>query len=157
MELILWRHAEAAPGDPDSERPLTPRGHRQADAMARFLSPRLPSGLRLIASPARRAQETVRALGRTAETVEALAPGCDVPRLLAAAGWPDSAATVLVVGHQPTLGEVAARLVDGRPIAWALGTGSVCWLVNRPRRGRAEAAVLATIEAEFLLRGEAVP
>lgn len=157
MELILWRHAEAAPGDPDSGRPLTPHGHRQAAAMARFLSPRLPAGLRVIASPARRAQETVRALSRATETVEALAPGCDVPKLLAAAGWPDSAATVLVVGHQPTLGEVAARLVDGRPIGWALGTGSVCWLENRPRKGSSEAAVLASIEADLLLRGEAGP
>lgn len=157
MELILWRHAEAAPGDPDSGRPLTPHGHRQAEAMARFLSPRLPAALRVIASPARRAQETVLALGRATETVEALVPGCDVPGLLAAAGWPDSAAAVLVVGHQPTLGEVAAQLVDGRPIAWALGTGSVCWLESRPQKGRSEAAVLASIEADLLLRGDAVP
>lgn len=153
MELILWRHAEAAPGDPDAARPLTDHGHRQAQAMARFLSPRLPTDLRVIASPARRTQETARALGRAVETVEALAPGCDVATLLAAAGWPDSARPVLVAAHQPTLGEVAARLVDGRPIAWAVGTGSVCWLESRPRKGRSEAAVLASIEAEILLRG----
>jgi phosphohistidine phosphatase len=153
VELILWRHAEAAPGDPDAARPLTGHGERQAEAVARFLSPRLPMDLRVIASPARRTQDTARALGRAAETIEALAPGCDVATLLAAAGWPDSVQPVLVVGHQPTLGEVAARLVDGRPVAWALGTGSVCWLESRPRKGRSEAAVLASIEAEILLRG----
>lgn len=154
MELILWRHAEAAPGDPDAARSLTPHGHRQAEAMSRFLSPRLPANLRVIVSPARRTQETARALGRATETIEALAPGCDVTTLLASAGWPDSTHPVLVVGHQPTLGEVAARLVDGRPAAWALGTGSVCWLESRPRRGRSEAAVLASIEAEILLRDQ---
>jgi len=153
VELILWRHAEAAPGDPDAARALTDHGRRQAQAMARFLSPRLPADLRVIVSPARRTQETARALGRAAETVEALAPGCDVATLLAAAGWPQSARPVLVVAHQPTLGEVAARLVDGRPVAWAVGTGSVCWLESRPRKGRSEAAVLASIEAEILLRG----
>jgi len=153
MELILWRHAEAAPGDLDAARPLTPHGHRQAEAMARFLDPRLPMDVRVIVSPARRTQETARALGRAAETVEALAPGCDGARLLAAAGWPESPQVVLVVGHQPTLGEVAARLVDGRPGAWALGTGSVCWLESRPRKGRSEAVVLASIEAEVLMRG----
>jgi len=153
VELILWRHAEAAPGELDAERPLTDHGRRQAEAMARFLWPRLPMDLRVIASPARRTQETARALGRAAETVEALAPGCDVATLLAAAGWPGAAQPVLVVGHQPTLGEVAARLVEGRPLAWALGTGSVCWLESRPRKGRSEAAVLASIEAEILLRG----
>ena len=153
MELILWRHAEAAPGDPDSARPLTPHGHRQAQAMAKFLDPRLPMDVRVIASPARRTQETASALGRAAETVEAIAPGCDVPTLLAAAGWPESPRVVLVVGHQPTLGEVAARLVDGRPGSWPLGTGSVCWLESRTRKGRSEAAVLASIEAELLMRG----
>ena len=153
MELILWRHAEAAAGDPDAARPLTEHGHRQARAMAGFLSPRLPMDVRVIASPARRTQETARALGRAAETVEALAPGCNVATLLAAAGWPHAARPVLVIGHQPTLGEVAARLVDGRPVAWALGTGSVCWLESRLRKGRVEAAVLASIEAEILLRG----
>jgi phosphohistidine phosphatase len=154
VELILWRHAQAAPGDPDAARPLTDHGRRQAQAMARFLAPRLPRDLRVIASPARRTQETARALGRSAETVEALAPGCDVATLLAASGWPESVQPVLVVGHQPTLGEVAARLVDGRPIAWALGTGSVCWLASRARKGRSEASVLASIEAEILLRAD---
>jgi phosphohistidine phosphatase len=154
VELVLWRHAEAAPGEPDSARPLTELGRRQAQAMAHFLAPRLPKDVRVIASPARRTQETARALGRSAETVDALAPGCDVTTLLAASGWPESVRPVLVVGHQPTLGEVAAHLVDGRPIAWALGTGSVCWLESRPRRGRCEASVLASIEAGILLREE---
>ncbi len=154
MELILWRHAEAAPGDPDAARPLTARGRRQAQAMARFLGPRLSKDLRVIASPARRTQETARALGRSLETVDALAPGCDAATCLAASGWPESGRPVLVVGHQPTLGEVAARLVDGRPVAWALGAGSVCWLQSRPRKGRSEASVLASIEAEILLRGD---
>ena len=82
MELILWRHAEAAPGDPDAARALTDHGRRQAEAMARWLAPRLSRELRMIVSPARRAQETARALGRSFETVEALAPGCDVATLL---------------------------------------------------------------------------
>lgn len=154
MELILWRHAEAAPGDPDAARPLTDHGRRQALAMARFLAPRLPKSLRVIASTARRTQETARALDRTVESIEELAPGCDVATLLAVSGWPESVRPVLVVGHQPTLGEVAARLVEGRPLAWALGTGSVCWLESRPRKGRSEASVLASIEAQILLREE---
>ena len=81
-----------------------------------------------IVSPARRAQETALALGRSFETIEALAPGCDVATPLAAAGWPDGERTVLVVGHQPTLGETAARLVDGQESSWRIGTGAVWWL-----------------------------
>jgi phosphohistidine phosphatase len=152
MELILWRHAEAAPGDPDAARALTAHGHRQAKAMAAFLSPLLPADLRCIASPARRAQETAAALGRPVETVEAVAPGCSVATLLAAAGWPDSPQPVLLVGHQPTLGEAASWLVEGRPAGWGIATASICWLASRPRKGRGEADLLASVDADLLLR-----
>jgi phosphohistidine phosphatase len=153
MELILWRHAEAAGGEPDAARPLTERGRRQAGYMARFLAPRLPADLRVIVSPARRAQETARALGRSFETVERIAPGCAVAEILDAAGWPGSGRPVLVVGHQPTLGEVAAKLVEGRRTGWDLGAGAACWLQGRRRAGRREAALLLSIEPEILERG----
>jgi phosphohistidine phosphatase len=152
VELILWRHAEAATGEPDAARPLTERGRRQAERMARFLAPRLPADLRVIVSPARRAQETARALGRSFETVERVAPGCAVAEVLGAAGWPDGVRPVLVVGHQPTLGEVAAKLVEGRGAGWDLGTGAVCWLQGRPRKGVREAALLLSIEPGILER-----
>jgi phosphohistidine phosphatase len=152
MELVLWRHAEAAAGDPDSARPLTERGRRQAEAMARWLGPRLPKGLRLVVSSARRAQETARALGRSFETIDGLAPGNDAATLLAVAGWPHSNQAVLLVGHQPTLGEVASRLVDGGKESWQLGTGAVYWLRSKPRKGRSEADLLVAIDPEILER-----
>jgi phosphohistidine phosphatase len=152
VELILWRHAEAAPGEPDAARPLTERGRGQAERMARFIAPLLPRDLRMIVSPARRAQETARALGRSFESLEGLAPGNDVAVLLALAGWPGAAAPVLVVGHQPTLGDAAARLVTGLQASWPLGTGSVCWLRSKPRKGRGEATLLLSIEPEILER-----
>jgi phosphohistidine phosphatase len=152
VELILWRHAEAAPGEPDAARPLTERGRAQAERMARFIAPLLPRGLRIVVSPARRAQETARALGRSFETLDGLAPGYDGAALLALAGWPDAKAPVLVVGHQPTLGDVAARLVNGLQASWPLGAGSVCWLRGRPRKGRGEATLLLSIEPEIFER-----
>ena len=154
MDLILWRHAQAAAGEPDSARPLTKRGHRQAERMARFLAPRLPADLRVIVSPARRAQETARALGRSFETVERIAPGCGIEEILDAAGWPESERPVLLVGHQPTLGEVAAKLVEGRGSGWNLGTGAVCWLRGHPRKDVREATLLLSIGPEILDREE---
>ncbi len=153
MELILWRHAEAAPGDPDSARPLTDQGREQAALVARFLAPRLPRELRLVVSPARRAQETARALGRSFETVDGLAPGCDVTTVLRVTGWPDAEGTVMVVGHQPTLGDLASRLLEGRRAPAAMGTGSAWWLRARGRKGRSEAALLLALEPEILARG----
>ena len=152
MELILWRHADAAPGDPDAARALTDHGRRQAEAMARWLAPRLSRDLRMIVSPARRAQETARALGRSFETVEALAPGCEVATLLKIADWPRAEHPVLIVGHQPTLGETAARMIDGRQATWQFGTCGVCWMRSSPRKGRSEATLLLALESEILER-----
>lgn len=154
MELLLWRHAEAAAGEPDLARPLTEGGRRQAERMARLLAPRLPKDLRIIVSPARRAQETARALGRSFETQELLAPGAGAADILRVAGWPASKVPVLVVGHQPTLGEVVAQLVAGGPDCWNPGTGALCWLKRDARRENGEAAVLLAIEPEILDRGE---
>lgn len=153
MELILWRHAEAAPGDPDAERPLTGRGRAQADLVARWLAPRLPPDLRVVVSPARRTQETARALGRAFETVERLAPGNDSGALLTVAGWPGAEQPVLIVGHQPTLGDLASRLLEGRRSAAGMGTGAVWWLRGKARGGRSEAELLLAIEPEILERG----
>jgi phosphohistidine phosphatase len=156
LQLLVWRPAAAGAGAPAAPRPLTERGRRQAERMARFLAPRLPADLRVIVSPARRAQETARALGRSFETVERIAPGSDVAEVLEAAGWPEGQRAVLLVGHQPTLGEVAAKLVEGRGSGWDLGTGAVCWLRGHPRDGRREAALLLSIEPEILEREETV-
>ncbi len=150
MELILWRHAEAAPGDPDAARPLTEHGRAQAQLMARWLAPRLPSNLRLVVSPARRAQETALTLARSFETIESLAPGTDVATLLRIAGWPESERPVMLVGHQPTLGETAARLIDGRQASWRIGAGAVWWLRSKQRKGRSDGVLLLAIEPEIL-------
>lgn len=163
MDLLLWRHAEAADGSPDLDRALTARGLDQAASMARWLTPRLPSNLRVLVSPARRAQETARALGRPFDTVDALSTGADVEALLAAAGWPDADRPVMLVGHQPTLGEVAAYLLkgdaslyppdrkrDASPLSWRIGKGAIWWLRGRQRGNRDETVLLLAVEPAMI-------
>ena len=138
MDLILWRHAEAHEahaGRDDLARRLTPTGERQAERVAQWLNRHLPATARILASPARRTQETAVALGRSFETSPALAPGGSVDALLEAAGWPDGGGSVLVVGHQPTLGLAAAWLLARRHEAWPLRKGGVVWLRARERDG----------------------
>jgi len=134
MDLILWRHAEAedARGNDDLGRALTARGRAQAERMATWLGPRLPVTTRILASPALRCQQTVAALGRPATTVAAIGPGASADAVLGVAGWPDGGGTVLVVGHQPTLGETAARVMGEGDGHWRLRKGSVCWLRRDP-------------------------
>ena len=135
MDLILWRHAEAEPGEPDLGRRRTSKGIKQAERIAAWLESRLPDTTRILVSPATRTQQTALALGRKFKTVDELAPGASAESLLAAAGWPDAREPVLVVGHQPTLGEVAAMLLAGDQASWSIRKGAVWWLSNRTRDG----------------------
>jgi phosphohistidine phosphatase len=138
MDLILWRHADAEESEVDSadlERDLTARGERQAARMARWLHQQLPHGVRVLASPARRAQRTAMALDRKFRTLAELAPGASPESILAAAGWPDSKHAVLVVGHQPSLGQTAALVLTGRAADWSVRKGAVWWLRQRERDG----------------------
>lgn len=142
MDLILWRHADAedARGGDDLARALTPLGRRQAERMAAWLRPQLPAGARILASPARRCQETVAALSLPATTVAAIAPGASAEALLDAAGWPDGDGAVVIVGHQPTLGEAVALALD-EPGGRSLAKAGVVWLRREPGAARAEIRV----------------
>ncbi len=127
MDLILWRHAEAADGAPDDTRPLTEKGRRQAERMAHFLSSRLPRNTRILVSPALRAQQTALALSKHFDTTPKVGTGATAHTALAASGWPKAGGAVLVVGHQPWLGELAALLMAGHAESWSIKKGAVWW------------------------------
>jgi phosphohistidine phosphatase len=150
MDLILWRHAEAEEGGPDLARALTSKGRKQAARVAEWLQQRLPAKFALLASPAVRAQQTAEALGEKIKTVERLAPGAGVNDILEAAGWPDHKGTVLVVGHQPDLGNAIAYLLSGSEGDWSLKKGALCWVSNRDRDGETQVILRAAISPDLL-------
>ncbi|MDE2370838.1 MAG: phosphohistidine phosphatase SixA [Burkholderiales bacterium] len=153
MDLILWRHAEALEAREDIDdmnRPLTPKGERQAHRIANWLNRQLPSSARVMASPARRAQQTADALERKVKTVVALAPDGTVEGLLHAVRWPEAREPVLVVGHQPTLGLAAAYLLSGQPAAWAVRKGGLWWLRARERDGALQVVLHAVVSPELI-------
>lgn len=137
MDLLLWRHAEAfdasAEQPDDMLRPLTPRGIKQAQRMAKWLDQHLPDGTRILCSPALRCESTAAALGRKYKLCQELAPDGDSQALLALAQWPDARTPVLVVGHQPTLGQVAGQLLGSLEQALSVRKGALWWLRNRVR------------------------
>lgn len=153
MDLILWRHAEAHPvreGQSDLERALTSKGERQAQRMADWLNQRIAHSTRILVSPAVRAQQTANAVGRSFKTVETLAPDATGEALLKAVRWPDAPEPVLVVGHQPTLGIVAAYLLAGQAQPWAIKKGAVWWLRNRDKEGLAQVVLQAVQSPDCL-------
>ena len=152
MELILWRHCDAEAGAPDELRRLTPRGRKDAARMARWLAPRLPADCRILVSPAVRAQQTVQALNRPFETLPELASGGSAAQLLEVAHWPDADTTTLIVGHEPTLGQVVSCLLSGEGTDRALEKGAVVWLAHRPHGEKATAVLKVATKPDLVPR-----
>jgi len=150
MDLILWRHAEAEPGEPDLGRHLTAKGRQHAERVGAWLDRHLPATTRVLASPAERALETAQGLKRKFRVEPDLAPGASVAAILTAAEWPDSREPVLVVGHQPTLGAVAAFVMTGKQAPWAMRKGAAWWLSSRVRDGDRSVVLKAVIGPEFV-------
>ncbi len=150
MDLLLWRHAEAEEGGDDMLRRLTERGQKQARTMAEWIRAHQPKELRIIVSPAVRAQQTADALNMPFETNRKIGPNACVSELIAASGWPDAAGSVLIVGHQPTLGRMASLLLGGHESDWSVKKGALWWLSNRVRRGDMQTVLRAMIPVELL-------
>lgn len=153
MDLILWRHAEAQEwleGCDDMARSLTSRGEKQAARMANWLDRQLPEGTRIFVSPARRCEQTAQALGRKYKLREELAPGASADQLLALVQWPLAKGTVLVVGHQPVLGQTIAQLLGLSATECAVKKGAVWWLRNRQREAQSQTVVVAVQSPEVI-------
>ena len=150
MNLILWRHAEAEDGTNDMQRQLTARGRKQAEAAAKWLRKHMPDHARLLVSPAVRTRQTAEALQDEYTVVPDIAPGASAEAVLEAAGWAEGDGTVLVVGHQPTLGRAAALALAGSSMPWTVRKGGLWWLARRERDEDEQVIVRAVINPEFL-------
>jgi phosphohistidine phosphatase len=115
VRIYLVRHAEAAPGDPDELRQLSPEGKRQARALGERLRSEGLKPNAILTSPLLRARETGdelgMALGTNPEPDERLAPGATADGLRAAVSGRGE--IVVAIGHQPDCGQIAAALTGG--------------------------------------------
>ncbi|QJC56827.1 Phosphohistidine phosphatase SixA [Polaromonas vacuolata] len=162
MDLILWRHAQAedmtldatlspqAQQQLDLTRSLTSKGEKQATRMALWLDRQLPEGCRILVSPARRCEQTAQALGRKYRLVPELAPGCTPGQMLAVAQWPTAKTPVLIIGHQPTLGQTIAQLLGMQESDCAVKKGALWWLRYRERESLVETVVVTVQSPEHI-------
>jgi len=148
MDLILWRHAEAEDGSPDNARELTTKGQKQAAKTAAFLKQRLPDEHRVLVSPATRAVQTASAFTEHFTLAPTISPGASAQAVLQAARWPDSGGTVLIVGHQPTLGEVAALLLGCEGASLSIKKSALWWFSQR--EGSSLTTLKLVITPDFL-------
>lgn len=156
MDLILWRHAEAeesladAQGGNDLERSLTPRGEKQAARMAAWLDRQLPERARILVSPARRCEQTALALGRKYKIRAELGPDAPPSQLLELVQWPVNKLPILVIGHQPTLGQTIAQLLGLQESEFAVKKGALWWLRTREREEGLQTVVVTVQSPELL-------
>jgi phosphohistidine phosphatase len=125
LRILLIRHTEAAPGDPDELRPLTDAGRASARALGERL---LADGLvpdAVLTSPLLRARETGEAVARAsgsgiaAEPDDRLAPGATLAGVRAAVAGRGE--LVAVVAHQPDCSQIAAAVTGGPEPAFPPG------------------------------------
>ena len=144
----MWRHAEAEDGAPDHARELTAKGHKQAAKAAAFLQQHLPDEHRILVSPTTRTRQTVAALTDHFTLAPTIAPGATAQAVLHAARWPDAGGSVLIVGHQPTLGVVAAQLLGCGGDSLSIKKGALWWFSQR--EGSSQATLRLVITPDFL-------
>jgi len=124
--LILLRHAKSdyPPGVPDHDRPLAERGRRDAPAAGEWIAEHVGDVNLVLVSSAVRAQQTWALASPGVRVTDAVVTEPGIYEAPTAAlvglvqGLPDAASTVVLVGHNPGLEDLAARLAgDGDPDA----------------------------------------
>ncbi|MDX1451530.1 MAG: phosphohistidine phosphatase SixA [Oleiphilaceae bacterium] len=118
MKLFLGRHGEASFNAPsDRQRELTPAGVRASQQLIKAHIDVMSEVNTLWASELVRARQTAgiyaEALGLTVQTREYLAPDYDAEEVLAALSKEQFAGDILIVSHQPLVGELVSLLVEG--------------------------------------------
>ena len=139
MNLIIWRHADA--GDSlqdlkdDLERSLSERGKKQASRMSRWLEARLPESFAVVSSPAQRALQTAVTLSSRVRPEPRLLPGASLEEALQAIKIDEAhmrkSGHLVVVGHQPLLGQLLSHLVSGGEACWSIKKGALWWLQRK--------------------------
>lgn len=116
--LFLLRHAKSAwpEGVADRERPLAPRGERGAAVMGAYMAENHLVPARALVSPARRTLETWNIATRTwpAHTPPFFEDGiyeASADRLLGIIRRQEGHSPLMLVGHNPGMEELAARLL----------------------------------------------
>lgn len=120
LRLDLLRHGDAEPAGSEGDwyRALTPLGRRDVTGVAEEYERRGWRPDRVLVSPLQRARETAEILlarvgqGMTPETLRALVPDHSAEELAEALAHLDLTGHVVLIGHQPLLGQLADLLLE---------------------------------------------
>ena len=142
--IILWRHAEAHNAklaDDDFSRALTKHGQNQALVMAKWLKQHLSKDTCIISSPALRAEQTTQALGLPYKLHKSLLPQASVEEVLQLVQetfYQTNVNDILLIGHQPWLGQVAAYFLQINTAELSIKKSAVWWLTQHVKQQKRE-------------------
>ncbi len=132
--IIVWRHAEAELAENDSResdlaRALSTRGQRQAKRMAHWLKQYLPKDTLLLCSPAVRCVQTAEALNYKITLDHTLNPSAKLKEILdVMVSLESTPQNLLLVGHQPWLGQLVTHLTGFSGAELNIKKGAIWWL-----------------------------
>lgn len=157
MDLILWRHAEAEQATEeitDEFRKLTGKGIKQAGKIAYWLDSTLPETSRILVSPTIRTRDTADAIvsrGRKIKIIPELGPQASAQDILRIANWPNSREPVVIVAHQPCLGQVVSQVLGQTSPGYSIRKGNVWWLSQKQREAEEVTTYLKAIMSPDLV------
>jgi len=135
-ELYIMRHGAATARDPgvadDAKRPLTPEGKKKMREIGRGL---VRVGFEpdwIVSSPLVRAVETAEIVAQSLavkvplDFADALRPGGSAEAIISFLAKHPGRKSVLIVGHEPDLSQMAARLIGARHSNLAFKKGGCC-------------------------------
>jgi len=157
QHVIFWRHAEADEIDAaagsarDMERALTRAGQRDAARVAAWIKTHCPKPRLVVSSPAMRARQTALALSDHPLLDARLSPQQSVSALLQALDdHAEPCQTLVLVGHQPTMGSAALRWASDCDSGFPLRKSGLVWVSQRERSDGSSRIVRAVISADLL-------
>jgi phosphohistidine phosphatase len=155
--LILWRHAEAQElndGELDIDRVLTKRGRKDAANMANWLFQHLPANTEMICSPAKRCQQTAKALQKLNKKPLRIADFLSIDTNVAALAQEvlneHNDKTLLLIGHQPNLGQLIAHLQGMNEATCIVKKGAVWWLRQKIVDGAQQTYLFTVQHPDYL-------
>ncbi len=162
-QIILWRHADAAPadieqGETDMRRNLTTKGLSQAKKMAAWLHLQLSEPSILVSSPALRTIQTAETLKQKITEAHALRPDANLQEVLKFLSDLETknkdqiklGNSLIIVGHQPWLGQLVMHLTGVSGAEVSIKKGAIWWL--RPSLNTSHKYKVFTVQTPSLLK-----
>lgn len=154
MLILMMRHGPAgnseawvAQGKKDSERPLSPEGRVKTRKTVLGLKTQVEAFDLIVTSPYARSKQTADILGRIFDKAklienEILRPGTDPEQVISWLRTLRKVKAVALIGHEPSIGMIASRLLSAKPIAFLRFKKGACALLEIPAPIHAGRAVL---------------